>query len=383
GFGTECATTTCPSTGACCIPPGDMFRCDEKIVELTMIWDGDQPIRIRAYDGDAGNDLIADIDNIQIGDEVTIGPLTGPNNVQWELFAAGTDDLLGISEFHRSCSDDDMDGPEDCGSRQGNGKDDEPDFINDWILEGLVDGSGAVLDCSLVGMEPCLDLTEDDCVAIGGVFQGLDTNCADTTCSFIPFDCDGKIVEMTMIWDGDQPVRIRAYDGDVGSDLLADIDNIQIGDEVTIGPLSGPNDSYWEIFEAGTSNLIGESKFHRSCSDSEMNGEEDCGNRQGNGKSNDPDLINDWILEGLVDEAGGVLDCSSMGLPLTGGLGPNDITSTGDPLTDLTGDGVVDFSDLLQVLAAWGDCPASCPEDLDGSGVVDFVDLLLVLADWQ
>ncbi len=47
---------------------------------------------------------------------------------------------------------------------------------------------------------------------------------------------------------------------------------------------------------------------------------------------------------------------------------------------DLDGSGAVDFTDLLQVLSAWGDCPAACPEDLDGSGAVDFTDLLSVLS---
>ena len=46
---------------------------------------------------------------------------------------------------------------------------------------------------------------------------------------------------------------------------------------------------------------------------------------------------------------------------------------------DVNGDGQVDFSDLLAVLAAWGPCDA-CPEDVDGSGAVDFADLLAVLA---
>jgi hypothetical protein len=32
-----------------------------------------------------------------------------------------------------------------------------------------------------------------------------------------------------------------------------------------------------------------------------MNGPEDCGSRQGNGKSNDAGLINDWLLDGMVD----------------------------------------------------------------------------------
>lgn len=50
-------------------------------------------------------------------------------------------------------------------------------------------------------------------------------------------------------------------------------------------------------------------------------------------------------------------------------------------LGDINMDGVIDFSDLLQLLAAWGTC-ANCPEDLNGDGVVDFNDLLLLLANW-
>jgi len=48
---------------------------------------------------------------------------------------------------------------------------------------------------------------------------------------------------------------------------------------------------------------------------------------------------------------------------------------------DLSGDGVVDFTDLLIVLSAWGPC-AGCPEDLDGDGDVTFGDLLILLANW-
>jgi len=50
--------------------------------------------------------------------------------------------------------------------------------------------------------------------------------------------------------------------------------------------------------------------------------------------------------------------------------------------SDVNNDGVVDFADLLSVLAAWGPC-VGCPEDIDGNDVVDFNDILFLLADWD
>lgn len=55
------------------------------------------------------------------------------------------------------------------------------------------------------------------------------------------------------------------------------------------------------------------------------------------------------------------------------------------PGPDLDGDGDVDFSDLLTLLAAWGECApeSDCPADLDASGGVGFADLLMLLSDWS
>lgn len=58
-----------------------------------------------------------------------------------------------------------------------------------------------------------------------------------------------------------------------------------------------------------------------------------------------------------------------------------------DPLPipgDLNGDGVVDVSDLLVLLGAWGPCPRGneCPADLNDDGTVDVFDLLVLLANW-
>lgn len=51
---------------------------------------------------------------------------------------------------------------------------------------------------------------------------------------------------------------------------------------------------------------------------------------------------------------------------------------------DVNNDGVVDISDMLLVMAAWGNCPAAdaCPADLNGDGVIDISDLMLVLDNW-
>jgi len=46
-------------------------------------------------------------------------------------------------------------------------------------------------------------------------------------------------------------------------------------------------------------------------------------------------------------------------------------------------DGLVGFTDLTALLAAWGPCAGACSADLDGNTIVDFEDLLLLLANWD
>jgi len=52
---------------------------------------------------------------------------------------------------------------------------------------------------------------------------------------------------------------------------------------------------------------------------------------------------------------------------------------------DLSGNGFVDFADILAIIGNWGPCPAPpthCPWDLSGNGTVDFADILVVIGGW-
>ncbi|MCZ6836749.1 MAG: hypothetical protein O7G85_13310, partial [Planctomycetota bacterium] len=49
---------------------------------------------------------------------------------------------------------------------------------------------------------------------------------------------------------------------------------------------------------------------------------------------------------------------------------------------DTNASGATDVEDLLDLLAAWGPCPAPCPTDIDGDNDVDVEDLLDLLAGW-
>jgi hypothetical protein len=49
---------------------------------------------------------------------------------------------------------------------------------------------------------------------------------------------------------------------------------------------------------------------------------------------------------------------------------------------DINGDGVVNITDLLAVIAAWGSCSGLCPADVTGDGEVNISDLLMVISNW-
>lgn len=111
-----------------------------------------------------------------------------------------------------------------------------------------------------------------------------------------------------------------------------------------------------------------------------------------NGSADDPDnwAVFEWGEPGVplphyqlgdvqFDVKGRLwISCISEG---TAVLTPADVSAIPG---DLNCDGVVDGSDLLILLGAWGKCsdPDNCPADLNGDNVVDGSDLLILLGNW-
>ena len=57
------------------------------------------------------------------------------------------------------------------------------------------------------------------------------------------------------------------------------------------------------------------------------------------------------------------------------------ISFTGVCVGDIDGNEMIDFGDLLEILANWGPCKG-CPQDVNRDGIVGFGDILLILAGW-
>lgn len=60
----------------------------------------------------------------------------------------------------------------------------------------------------------------------------------------------------------------------------------------------------------------------------------------------------------------------------------NVIPDTCELLGDLNNDGMVNVSDLLLLLAGWGDCTTPCPGDINADQQTSYLDLLILLSNW-
>lgn len=112
--------------------------------------------------------------------------------------------------------------------------------------------------------------------------------------------------------------------------------------------------------------------------------------RVGGTWTGDHELLVSYSRHPAEVEADGVLGFHS-GVPGGGNftigaaLNGFQIRLLGETPGDVNGDGIVDFGDILDLLAAWGDCPDPpdpCPADFDGNGTVNFADLLVILGNW-
>lgn len=160
-------------------------------------------------------------------------------------------------------------------------------------------------DCEVVEMIE--DVSKVECVLSGDAALGNARLCV--TDSLLKFDCfDGffsappcrfiqPITALTMTWDGPDGMNLVAEGGEI-------INGINNGDVITFSYDRGAVGTDLDVTLSGS--VIGESRFHVSCSDRDMNGVEDCGANQGNGKEDSPGLINDFLFGGMTGENGSI-----------------------------------------------------------------------------
>ena len=58
------------------------------------------------------------------------------------------------------------------------------------------------------------------------------------------------------------------------------------------------------------------------------------------------------------------------------------ISSSGGILGDVNCDGIVNITDILSIISAWGECAAVCNEDIVPDGIINVSDLLQVIGNW-
>jgi hypothetical protein len=145
-----------------------------------------------------------------------------------------------------------------------------------------------------------------------------------------PVSCSDikDLTALSMIWNGPNGVTVTTAAGEV-------FENIQTGNLITFQASKDLTGNDYPIQLTGA--VTGTSVFHLSCSDSEMDGSDDCGKAEGDGKPNkdgssDPTKVNDWLLDGMTGQNGSfacALENSGVVGPEAGAGGGSTGTSTG------------------------------------------------------
>ncbi len=260
------------------------------------------PVDLVATGKDAGKLIIAPEMDVITGQTVTFTGSEGPLKASTGFDVIGAGGTQSI-EMHTSFSQ-----PLNLGDRFGSMVVFAMDRTDDQVDPGPI-ASGISLapgEMTIVFDTRTLFSTTVNVATVTGEQNGQVCQEANDSVEVIvtappagPYECDKPMKRLAMLWDGLQDVRVVVWKCAVGSTQLADFPLVAPGDVVEVGG-----------FTTAPSNVkIGESVFHLSCSNSDMNGVEDCGRNEGNGKENDPGLINDWRLEEITD-SGGKLDCT-------------------------------------------------------------------------
>lgn len=240
------------------------FDCDDArpIDSLSMIWDGTMNIDIKAWKGNVGSILLEEIKNIAPGEEVTVTGFAGsPYDIYWEIFSTSNGTKIGESTFHLSCSDNDMNGPEDCDKYEGDGKYITSDFINDWLFQGMA-GNGLILDCTpaeLIPSDECESVaTPPNCDILGKptsltfLYTGASCLASQNDQASDKWDCSGE--------PGAQPVSITIVK-DSSTITVCPLNEIYVGDMVTVSAIESDMGSEIQLDLGGQS-----LKIHTSCS---------------------------------------------------------------------------------------------------------------------
>jgi hypothetical protein len=241
-------------------PPSTSWSCSDAkpLDRVSMVWNGTQTVSVKAWKGSVGSALLATINDVTPGEIVNVTGYAGsPNDVIWEVFVGGS--KIGQSTFHLSCSDDTLDGPEDCGSAQGDGKRNDPAYLNLWKLEGL-GGNGQSFSCTSTPPTPtdsCTFTPSNPSVCNGKTkpksltFRYTGGSCGDSTNPQSgKFQCSGS--------PGADPVTIRILKD--ANKFSISPSSVKRGEEFTITAVdSFPADT---LLSVGGQSLT----IHTSCS---------------------------------------------------------------------------------------------------------------------
>jgi hypothetical protein len=171
-LGDLCTDGTDEVTTTVVVPPNGAFTCScgQALTELTLKWDGAQTVDVKVWDGAPGSTLLNSWNNVIAGGKRTASGFTA-TTVTFEIFDETGTTKLGESKFRLDCEDHAMNGVEDCGKRQGNGKFDQAGLFNDWILDGMVDDN-ETLSCTptVVGPPPMCGIGPEALLVVGALF---------------------------------------------------------------------------------------------------------------------------------------------------------------------------------------------------------------------